>query len=279
MKSLVVFFDMLTVVLLMKLAGSLGMNKGHILLYAWSPIPIMYFGLDGHVDALGIFLLILFLLLMIRHRVVASALALGASALAKVHPLFLAAFLFRPFTGARRIVLPLIPLVVFAAGCWFYYEPTGGLTESFAVFSSTWDFNGSLFRLLWLALGSNELAHLFTGALFAALVIVLALADRPIIDKVFLGFLGMMLLSPVVHPWYLTWLAALIVVRWSPAAFVLLGLSNLSNITVYHYRLTGEWAQEPWLLVVEYLPVFILIGREIVRGDFTASGTIPAGAS
>jgi hypothetical protein len=94
---------------------------------------------------------------------------------------------------------------------------------------------------------------------------------------VFWGFVGFMLLSPVVHPWYLTWLAALLALRWSPAVFVFLGMSALANVVVYQYRADGEWIDRPFLLLIEYLPVFVLLVREILRGEvLPASGRAAA---
>jgi len=75
------------------------------------------------------------------------------------------------------------------------------------------------------------------------------------------------LLSPVVHPWYLTWLAALLVVRWSTAVYLFLGLSAITNVVVYQYRAYGQWNDQPLLLIIEYVPVAILLVREIVRHD------------
>ena len=72
------------------------------------------------------------------------------------------------------------------------------------------------------------------------------------------------------HPWYLTWLAALLITRWSLAVFVWLGLSNLSNIVVFRYRSVGVWENDPLILLLEYLPVVVLLGWEIRRGRFNS---------
>jgi hypothetical protein len=85
---------------------------------------------------------------------------------------------------------------------------------------------------------------------------------------VFWGSVCFFLLSPVVHPWYLTWLAALLVIRWSTTVFVFLGLSNLANIVVYQYRASGQWVDQPYILLLEYVPVFVLLVLEMYRGDW-----------
>jgi hypothetical protein len=49
----------------------------------------------------------------------------------------------------------------------------------------------------------------------------------------------------------------------------LLGLSNLSNIVVYQYRLTGVWEDNNLVLFIEYLPFYVLLVWEIVKEKFS----------
>jgi hypothetical protein len=237
------------------------------LLYAWSPLPILYFALDGHIDALGIPFLVLGLSFLCTRRTVRGALAIGVSALAKLIPLLILPLLFREFKGYRRFLIPAIPVLMVLAGAFFFYEPSWGVVESLTTFGSRWEFNGSIFSITYFLTGSNEAAHIVSGVLIALYIGTLALMDRPLLEKVFWGFVGFMLLSPVVHPWYLTWLAALLALRWSPGVFVFLGMSAIANIVVYQYRSYGVWIDQPVILVCEYLPVFVLLAREIFRGE------------
>jgi hypothetical protein len=245
----------------------------HLLLYAWSPLPVMYVALDGHVDALGIPFLLLAVALMQRGRTLAGAFSLGLGGLAKLYPLYVVPFLFGTEKGWRRLVVLLTPVAVFGVVCFAFWEPTGGLLDSFMMYNSIFEFNGSLFSILYEMLKSNERAHLICALLFAIWMVLLMFLKRSLLEKIFLAFLGFLLLSPVVQPWYLLWLAALLPLRWSLAAFVFLGLSNISNVVVYQYRSTGVWLDNPMLLAVEYVPVYVLLVREIVRGNFSHGAT------
>jgi hypothetical protein len=104
------------------------------------------------------------------------------------------------------------------------------------------------------------------GVLFVLWLVILFFLNKSFLEKTFLTFAGFVILSPVVHPWYLTWLAALLVVRWSLAVFIFLGLSNLSNIVVYRYHTTGVWRDDPLLMILEYAPFFILLLWEMSGG-------------
>ncbi len=268
LKFLLVLCDIGSLGILLLLLRRLGLPPEGILVYAWSPLPVLYFGLDGHVDSLGILLMLLFVLLLVKNKRVFAAIALGGAVLTKLVPLVLAPLTMRSLRHWKSIWIPGVTAALVVAGYWLYREPTGGLFESLAVFSSRWEFNGSVFALVYALVGSNEMAHLYcAGATLLWVAGVLSI-DRPIPEKVFLIFLGMIIFAPVVHPWYLTWIAALITLRWSTAVFVFLGLSNISNIVVYQYRLTSVWQENTLLLLIEYVPFFLVLGWEIARGQF-----------
>jgi len=262
MKLLLVIFDIAAMFFLLHLLRRSGGAAYSLMLYAWSPLPMLYIGLDGHIDALGIMLLLIFLLFVTRKKVIASATALGAAALAKLYPLMLAPFLFWEEKGWRRAIVVLMPVVMLFAGALLYMEPTGGLIESFLVFNSSFEFNGSLFKIFLYTFHSNELAHLLSALLFFVVLAGVFFVRKPLVEKVFLAFLAFIICSASVQPWYLLWLNALLVVRWSRAVFVLIGMIGLSNLVVYEYAGSGVWADQQWILLVEYIPFFILLISE-----------------
>jgi hypothetical protein len=267
LKFLVVVIDCMTMLLLWRLLREQGGSIHALVLYAWSPLPILYFGLDGHIDALGIPFLILGVLFCLTRRPIRGVVALGLGALAKLVPLLLVPFFLRVEKGVRRLLVLVVPFCIAALGYLLYYEPTHGVFESLRTLGSRWEFNGCFFSIVYFLSGSNETAHLISGFMIVLYISVLAVIDRPLLEKVFWGFTGIILLSPVVHPWYMTWLAALLALRWSTSVFVLLGLSFLSNVVVYQYRAFGQWNDQPVLLLLEYVPVLLLLGGEILRKE------------
>jgi len=265
-KFLLTLLELLTLLVMTAFISRFSLKPWLLLLYAWSPVPVMYFSLDGHIDALGIPFLMLFLYLAMTQRYARSGIALGLSALSKFCPLFVVPFLIRIARRANTAWAPLIPIAIFAIGYVAYYEPSGGLVSSLLHFNAHWEFNAPIFTIFLLLLGDNADAHMVSALLFLAWLGWLFLADKPIGEKTFLAFLGFIILGPLVHPWYLGWLAALLVVRWSIAVFVLLGLSNLSNLVVYRYQTGGTWVDDPLLMLVEYVPFFALFIWELMRG-------------
>ncbi len=266
MKLLLVLLDCGSIGLLSLLLRRAGRPPAALLLYAWSPLPVLYFGLDGHIDALGIPFLLLFILFVTDKRPWLASIGLGLAGLAKLVPLIVAPMFLRAGRGVRQLLLVALPFIVLALGYLIFYEPTGGMLESLNTFGSRWEFNGGIFTVAYYLSGpDNAVAHRICGILIACWIGILMLVKRPLVEKIFWCFAGFILLSPVVHPWYLTWLAALLVLRWSAAIYSFLALSILANVVVYQYQAFGEWNDQPVLLLLEYLPVAILLAREIAR--------------
>jgi alpha-1,6-mannosyltransferase len=265
LKFLLVMIDCATLLILWRLLRERRGSAWAFALYAWSPLPVLYFGLDGHIDALGIPFLLVAVLFCLTRRPIRGIAALGLGALAKLIPLLLVPAFLGVEKGIRRLRVLILPIVITALGYLLYYEPTQGVFDSLKTLGSRWEFNGSLFSVFYFLSGSNETAHMISGALIVLYLCFLIFLDRPLLEKAFWALTGVVLLSPVVHPWYLTWLAALLALRWSPAVFVLLGLSFLPNIIVYQYRSYGQWNDQPLLLLIEYVPVFLLLAREIAQ--------------
>lgn len=268
LKLLLVLLDSCTLIVLYVFLGRRRRERFPVVLYAWSPLPVLYFGLDGHVDALGITFLVIALYFLSTNRNMRGVVALGLSALAKFVPLVVVPLTVKHLEGRRRWLLSAVPVVMTAIGFLLYLTPAGGGADALRTFGERWEFNGSIFSVVYFLTGSNDAAHMISILLIALYVAVLALVNRPLLEKVFWAFFGVILLSPVVHPWYLTWLAALLVLRWSISAFVLLGLSTIANVVVYQYQAYGQWVDQPILLLIEYVPVVALLVRELSRGEF-----------
>ena len=86
---------------------------------------------------------------------------------------------------------------------------------------------------------------------------------RTWLEKTYYAILALLLLSPVVHPWYVGWLAVLLplVPRWSGIVYA--GTVSLTGFTVLQYASTGVWNEYPAALALEYLPILILLILEL----------------
>ncbi len=239
--------ECLTMVLLLLLLKELKLPGYLLALYAFCPLPVMHFMVDGHVDGAAFPFLLGFLLLWLRGRKFSASAALGLSIATKLLPVI--------FVGKMRwkgaLVALLIGLLSYVPFC---LDGTFSL-ESLQKFSLNWVANGPLFRLLYAAMRNNPAAHVVSGFLIAGWLIYCSLRYKNAIDAMCSSLVGFFLLSPVVHPWYLTWLAVLLPLRfrWSSLLFVV--LVNLAGITLIGYRLNGVWGESLPIQALEYAPV------------------------
>ena len=88
-------FEVLTIWCAMRLLTLAGLPLERVLIYAWNPLAVWSFAMDAHVDAVGIGLLALALLLRCRLRDGWAGVLLGAAALVKFMPLAVGPALWR----------------------------------------------------------------------------------------------------------------------------------------------------------------------------------------
>jgi hypothetical protein len=86
------------------------------------------------------------------------------------------------------------------------------------------------------------------------------------LDAFYFSVLLLLILSPVVHPWYVSWLAVLLPFarRWSGIVYA--ASISFTVYTIVDYKLHGIWDQSPLILALEYIPVIILMFLEL-RGS------------
>src|SRR2546429_1593856 len=92
LKGLFVTFDMVTCVALIVLLGRKGLDQRRVILYAWCPLPIIEFAMQGHVDVITLTFTILAVLSLantsVRGRVLTGIL-IGVATLTKIYPILL----------------------------------------------------------------------------------------------------------------------------------------------------------------------------------------------
>jgi hypothetical protein len=72
-----------------------------------------------------------------------------------------------------------------------------------------------------------------------------------------------MIFSPVVHPWYLIWFAALLPVVRSFSGIYFVAAISLTSMSVVNYQLNSVWQESTIVLLAEYLPLSLLFIYEI----------------
>lgn len=255
LKSILFIFGLFTLYGIFLILKKVQLDSKNILIYALCPLPLFEFYIDGHVDGFGITLLVFALYFLISDRKLLGYIFIGLSACVKPTGLILVPLLFFiEKDGFERLKLVVIPLAI----CAIAYLPfvfTGFPFVALMKFTENWTFNGIVFDAINLFIRNNQLTRSICGGLFVVSFLPVMLGRKDFMSKVYVSIFILLIFSPVVHPWYLGWLAFLLPIkpRWSGILYV--SLISLTVITEMNYQLSGVWTEYPFVLVLEYVPV------------------------
>ncbi|MGH9333493.1 MAG: hypothetical protein ACRD21_07075, partial [Vicinamibacteria bacterium] len=259
MKTFFALFDLALIYALTRLLAALELHPLRALIYAWSPLSVVEVAASGHNEAFAVFFLVCALWAFERKRDFASMLMLAASGMAKLASFALVP-LFARFVGPRvhwafpLAVLPLLLLYASAEELAFR-----GLRE----YAMRWRGNDSLFHALFALTGSLEKAKTIAGLLLAAWILVLFWRRIPPLRASFWTLGALLLLSPIVHPWYLLWIAPLLAIFANPAWLYLEASVALSYHAMYLASPGEVWQEWVWIKHLLYGPFFVLLALNL----------------
>ena len=259
-KIIIVLFDLGIAGGLIPLLRRRGLPAGLVAAYLFHPLPIVEFAGNGHVDAIAICTMILALALVGPHTIMAGV-ALAASVAAKYLALPLGPFLLRNLSGRDRVKLILAGTAALAL---FYARFTDPLPiGSLGVFARTFTFNGPIAAGLS-GLITPAAARWFTGLTLLALLTGLWVRNRDPVDVALLLIAAVLLCSPIVHPWYVTWLVPFLALRRDPWVVAWTGTVVFAYAVLPQWWTAQIWHLPTWALVLEYLPVYALAAAAVL---------------
>jgi alpha-1,6-mannosyltransferase len=255
MKAAMAVFEAITVAALLRLLKAAGLPPGHILVYAWHPLPIWEFAGSGHIDAALIALVVLALWARRQGRAWLAGLALAGATLVKFYPVVLLPAVYRrwewrlPIAFVVAAVLGYLPFI--GAGWGVLGFLPGYVKEEGFTANGSGFFLWSLLQTLPPCAGLSALVYLSIALMIlAALAVAVAFTDTPRTDRfagaALLAGAFMFLLSPH-YPWYFAWLiifpcfAPYVSLLWLTNAALLLYLVQVGTPLVREgYRLLVE---------------------------------------
>jgi hypothetical protein len=320
MRAAMAALDLVTVGALWAWAARAGRRPTVAALYAFAPVAVLESAVGGHIDALGVAGLVGAGALLAGGAAWRGGAALAVGVGAKLLPVVaLPTLLWR---GPRRAVVACVAVVVATAlpylgageallrGLTAYGHRWRGNEGAFAVIA--WPFEQALAPLdgpadvpTWVVrltralvghggaasdqVWGDEVAFAAAKAIVAALLAAFGLyrfARARGLEGVFGPFVAaLLLLAPVVHPWYLLWLLpfACLAVAERPAGWgaPCLGWSLLVWIAYLPrpgYLRTGDWVSDADLAAAQYLPVWFGLAIVAARGLKRARATAPTRA-
>ncbi|MCY3564668.1 MAG: hypothetical protein OXH27_00640 [Gammaproteobacteria bacterium] len=257
LQVLLILVDLGVIVLLLRLT-----SPRNALLYAWCPLIVKEIAFTAHPDGIGVFLLLAAIVLARDKRWRGSAVLLGLAAGAKVLALVVA-----PLLLARARPIHWILFVLTIAVLYAPFMIMGGTDlTSFAIFAREWEFNSALFGLLAAVMDRFD-ARVLLGLAYAAFWLAYARQfvsrQRFSVPRGDWLFGVLLLVSPVINPWYLIWLlpfAAIYPSAWAWTASLAALLSYVSGINLFTDPDMQAYEQPLWARLLE----FALIGAALL---------------
>ncbi|HXH05881.1 MAG TPA: hypothetical protein VNI83_04750 [Vicinamibacterales bacterium] len=256
--------EALTVGLLLAWPGDRARAAASAVAVAWSPLSAIEVAGSGHVDALGVAALAGAFVALARGRRALAVAAFAAAVSVKPLPLVLAPLFWRRIRvrdavlGAIVLVLPALP----------FLGPGAPLPmASLDVYLEKYRFNGPLFRLLEPLAGAAGAAGL---AIAAGIAVAASFRRRrAIADPAAWAWpqAVVLLLAPVVYPWYLLWLVPFVFSRATLPLGVWTASVILTNAVWISVRDGAGWTLPAWVLPAEYgaVAVALLVWRVAER--------------
>ena len=271
MKMIMLGAEIGTILLLINLLQSFRLPTKSIVLYALNPLVIMEFCGNLHFEGFMIFFMLLAFWLTMRQRLVVGAIAFATAICIKIIPvLFLPLFL-KKLGFQKTVVFSVLTLVA----CLFFFLPFYNETtfphilESIRLYiGGNFEFNSSFHRLM--QLGEWEKHEIIKFLPKVVLVSSYLWIWWKIDTKHWHSYAYSFMLtysiylffSQSVHPWYI--LPAVAFSMLTSFRFSMLW-SYMACFTYITYLDEGNYSQNPWVILIEYIVVFALFGYEFWR--------------
>lgn len=278
-KRLFLGLDLASAGIVLMLLALLRQPLHRVLAYAWNPTVIVSFAMCGHHDSLAIVTLLAANLFILAHRRALSIAFLASSFLAKFFPLVLLPVFIGRIRELRRTEPPSrswldrapVPaaLCLFGAIAGLGYAPFLGagrrLVSGLSDYAAGWEANDSLFRLVRAAGNSKAQAELIVVVVMLALVFYALRRRMPPLEASLFLTASLVLLSPTAFPWYFTWSIPFLCFYSSRPWLLMSVTAVLGYAPVVAYAAGQAYRDLPWVLALEYAPVYVWLGIQVAR--------------
>jgi len=245
--------DLAIVLVIMGELRRIGRGEHWVLAYAWHPLLVTCVAYNGHIDILGVLLLVISAVALRRRARTLAAVALGLAVAVKFLPVVLVPLYWRRVRIRDVSVAMLLIGVLYVPFLGRGGFPIGSVGE----FVRRFRFNDPIFAILTRVLRPEAAVGL--ASLFGLAVAAWLRWKRPVSspDQWAWPIAALLVSAPAVYPWYLLWLVPFL----GPAPALPLLVWTLSVLSVfyvwYSHALGQLWHVPGWILFLEYGSVAI----------------------
>ena len=261
LKVAFVLCDFAIALVLLALLGSTGQAEHWVLAYAWHPLLATEVAGSGHIDIVGVLLLLVSAAALVRQWRTIAAVAFGLAVAVKLLPIVLLPLFWKRIRvrdGALAAVVMALLYLPFLHHGRVPFGSLGNYVQSFR-------FNDPVFAMLERAMAPQSAVGI---AALVGFITAIWMRRRPpgeFSDAFAFPMAASLLCAPVIYPWYLLWLLPF-VRSISTLPIIIWTVSSIPIYIVWHLRALGRpWVLPAWVLPLEYGAVAIAAAIIILR--------------
>ena len=272
LKVAFVLCDFAIVFVLLEILRGTHQPEHWVLAYAWNPLLAIEVAGTGHIDIVGVLLLLVSVGALLRRWRSVAALAFALAIAVKLLPVVLVPLYWkrvRPRDGAlAALVVGLLYLPFLSHG----RLPIGSLNT----YVRSFRFNDPIFTLLERVAPPQWIALMAVLVGFLTAIYLRRKASEWSPDAFAWPMAASLLCAPVVYPWYLVWLVPF-VGSASTVPLLIWTVSIIPTYYVWHLRSLGRlWVLPGWVMPLEYGAVALAAATVVFRRSKQRAGPPPS---
>jgi alpha-1,6-mannosyltransferase len=248
LKVAFVLCDLAIVFVLFDILRRSGQAAHWVLAYAWNPLLATEVAGSGHVDILGVLLLLVSVAALGRRWRAVAAVAFGLAVAVKLLPIVLLALYW------KRVRIRDVALAALVVGLLYVPFLNHGRIPigSLGTYVHSFRFNDPVFAMLERVMAPETAAILAMLVGFLTAIWMRGKASEWSPSAFAWPMAASLLCAPVVYPWYLLWLLPFL---WSASTvpITIWTVSMIPTYYVWHLRSVGRlWILPEWVMPLEY---------------------------
>jgi hypothetical protein len=240
--------DLAIIFILLDVLRRSGQGAHWVLAYAWNPLLAVEVAGSGHIDIVGVLLLLVSAAALLRRWRAVAAVAFGLAVAVKLLPIVLLPLYWKRVRLRDAALATLVVGLLYAPFFNHGRIPIGSLST----YVQSFRFNGPVFATLERVVAPQLVVGLALLVGFLTAIWLRGRASKLSADAFAWPMAASLLCAPVVYPWYLLWLLPF-VRSASTVPLIIWTVSIIPTYYVWHLRMLGRpWLVPGWVMLLEY---------------------------
>jgi alpha-1,6-mannosyltransferase len=252
-----------------------GQSEHWVLAYAWHPLLAIEVAGSGHIDIVGVLLLVVSFAALVRHWRTIAAVAFGLAVAVKLLPIVLLPLYWRRIRVRDGALAAIVVGLLYIPFLNHGRIPIGSL----GTYVHSFRFNDPVFAMLERVMAPKIAAGLAVLVGLLTATWMRGRATEGLSDAFAWPMAASLLCAPVAYPWYLLWLLPFLR-SVSTLPIVIWTVSIIPTYIVWHLRAFGHpWVLPVWVEPLEYgsvaIAALVIAWRRVTRSSSSSPPQTP----